>query len=172
MELHIKQEDLRRMTKEYVKHLGIDLDKATIELEFRAGRKHPSYAVVHVLETTDTFVGTVIPDAAGDLDTAGPIKDTYVPEENVPDSLPEFPADGEPSEAESQEVVVGLDQNTVGTDSVSVADFFSIPSEAESKKVDTAPTPPAAEQVSVAGAIPVEQAANQKSLFGANFANN
>ena len=58
MQLKIDEVDLTRMIKEYVNHLGISTDDKKIKVKFISGRKHPSYAVVTILEKEDTFVSS------------------------------------------------------------------------------------------------------------------
>lgn len=57
MDIIVTQEDLTRLLKEYVTHLGINITDKDILVDFKAGRKHPSYAVISVMEKTDTFAG-------------------------------------------------------------------------------------------------------------------
>lgn len=77
MEVIIKQEDLIKMTEEYVKHLGIDLTNMVYSIDFKGGRrrngkiKNPSYAVVNVTEKINTFQK---PDKQTVADTVADLK--------------------------------------------------------------------------------------------------
>jgi len=64
MKVKVEQNDLIRALKGYVEHLGISLANKEVSVEFKAGRtsrttgkKNPSYAVIEIIETKDSFAG-------------------------------------------------------------------------------------------------------------------